>query len=224
MAKYMIHTMPKRVWYVKKYLIPSMLLQGISNDDILVYNDIEREGNLKACMSAFAQVDTSAEGTWHLQDDVIICHDFKEMTEKYDSGIVCAFKSIYDGELMPGRMGVKEMWFSFPCIRIPNDIAIKCSKWVLTYMIGNPIYKNWWEQGVNDDLLFRQFVWENYPNRTVLNLNPNLVDHIDYLIGGTVNSNSRITEIRARYFKDEYLVDELKEKLRGQSDVENLME
>ena len=30
MAKYLIHTYPKRIWYVNGYLIPSMIKQGIN--------------------------------------------------------------------------------------------------------------------------------------------------------------------------------------------------
>ena len=32
--KYMIHTCEARLWYVEEYLIPSMLKQGIKEDDI----------------------------------------------------------------------------------------------------------------------------------------------------------------------------------------------
>lgn len=213
MAKYLIHTVPKRLWYVEEYLIPSMLEQGINQKDIKVYNDDKVEGNLRACMHAFQSVDDDAEGTWHLQDDVIISHDFKEKTEKYDEGIVCGFKSLYDEKVPAGEVPVFSMWFSFPCIRIPNKIAIECADWTLNKMIGNSVYKEWWEKGVNDDLFFRRYVWEYYKNEKALNLSPNIVDHIDYLIGGTVNSNARIRQIRSVCWEDEYLVDELAAKL-----------
>lgn len=211
----MIHGVPKRMWYVYKYLIPSMLEQGINADDITIYNDSARRGNLVSCMNAFLQVDTTWEGTWHLQDDVIISHDFKQKTEEYDSGIVCGFKSKYDGETPDGRVPVTQMWFSFPCIRIPNNIATECSEWVTRYMIGNPVYKKFWEGGVNDDWMFRQFIWQTYPQMNAVNLNPNIVDHVDYLIGGTVNSNARTSVIRSKLWKDEYLVEELEAKLNG---------
>ena len=47
-----------------------------------------------------------------------------------------------------------------------------------------------------------------------INLNPNIVDHIDYLIGGTVNSSKRSMQIRSRFWQDEYLVEELEKKLK----------
>lgn len=219
MAKYMVHAMPKRIWYVNEYLIPSMLAQGIKEEDIRVYNDINREGNLKACMHAFEQVDDSAEGTWHLQDDVIISHDFKEKTEEYDSGIVCGFKSEYDGDIEPGIVPARQMWFSFLCIRIPNAYAKGCANWVFNYMIGNQAYRKYWKDGVNDDWMFRHYVWSYYKKEQALNLAPNIVDHIDYLIGGTVNSNKKIRQIRSKYWEDEYLVEELEQKLKERIDV-----
>ena len=214
MTKYLIHTMPKRLWYVENYLIPSMTLQGIKESDIKVYNDSAGDGNLRACMYAFQSVDTSEEGTWHLQDDVIISHDFKEKTEMHDTGIVCGFNSKYDEELPAGYVDSGKMWFSFLCIRIPNDMAIGCAKWCLNGIIGNPIYSDWWKRGVNDDLIFRRYVWENWGDKPVLNLSPNIVDHIDYLIGGTVNSSKRPTIIRSKRWEDEYLVDALAERLK----------
>ena len=78
MAQYLIHTYPKRLWYVEQYLIPSMLAQGIDKASIIVYNDVNKEGNLLSCMKAFASVNNDDNGTWHLQDDVLICKDFKE--------------------------------------------------------------------------------------------------------------------------------------------------
>lgn len=215
MAKYMIHAVPKRMWYVEDYLIPSMLEQGINRDDIKIHNDVNHEGNLKSCLKAFLEVDDDADGTWHMQDDVIICHDFKEKTEQYDSGIVCAFKSRYDGASPAGQVSVEQMWFSFPCIRIPNHIAKECSKWISNCIIGNNIYTSWWQKGVNDDLLFKRYVRDYYKHDKVLNLKPNLVDHVDYLIGGSVNGASRAIKIvRSDYWEDEYLVTELESRLK----------
>lgn len=216
MSKYLIHTMPKRKWYVDEFLIPSMIKQGIRIEDIFVYSDDKGEGNLRACMNAFMLCKDKDGAIWHLQDDIIISHDFKEITEKYDTendNIVCGFKSIYDGDTKSGETTVENMWFSFLCIRIPNKIASDCAEWVLNCIIDNPIYREWWEEGVNDDMLFRRYVCEHHKNEKAYNLKPNIVDHIDYLIGGTVNSNARITVIRSAYWTDEYLVNELRREL-----------
>lgn len=210
----MIHAMPKRMWYVEDYLIPSMLEQGIDEENILVYNDSQYEGNLRACMNAFHSLG-DWEGTWHLQDDVIISSNFKEATETHDVGIVCGFCSKYDGANPPGRVPASRMWFSFLCIRIPNQIARGCAKWVDKYVIGNPVYKEYWDGGVNDDYMFRRYVWDYYKQAQALNLAPNIVDHVDYLIGGTVNSSKRIVQIRSTYWEEENLVEKLEKELKG---------
>lgn len=215
MAQYLIHAIPKRLWYVNDYLIPSMLNQAISKDNISVYVDTEKLGNLKACMEAFKSVENDDYGTWHLQDDVIISHDFKEVTEKYDSGIVCGFFSKYDDVKPSGEVSIYDMWFSFPCIRIPNKIAIKCVDWVTRYMIGNPVYKEYWRRGVNDDFLFKLFIESAYKNLTAINLNPNIVNHIDYLIGGTSSGIDREERVVSRLWTDDYLVEELDRSLHN---------
>ena len=215
----MIHACPKRIWYVNDYLVPSLLKQGIKKKDIVVYNDTEHKGNLKACMDAFLSTGSDDKGTWHLQDDVVICHDFKERSEKYDNGnsitcgIVCAFSSqMYDGIGRYGTVNQKDMWFSFPCIYIPNKLAKECANWVYTYLIGNPVYRQYWESGVNDDWAFKLFVGTYYKDMNVYNLKPNLVDHVDFLLGGS-SLDKPTRYCRAQYFNDTYLVDELEKQL-----------
>lgn len=219
MAKYMIHAVPRRMWYVNEFLIPSMLDQGIRREDIQVYEDVARDGNLRACLKSFAMCDGDG-GRWHLQDDVCICKDFKERTEKYDDGIVCGFSSEqYDGT-SDKKKGVVErvnMWFSFPCIRIPNEYARDCSEWVSTYIIGNPIYKHFWEKGVNDDWAFRAWLKQAHPTDKALNIMPCLVDHIDYLIGGGTGVLSRKKPVRAQYWEDEDIVQALAQKIANRT-------
>lgn len=214
MTKYLIHTYPKRLWYVEQYLIPSMLKHGISKEDIAIYNDSAGDGNLKACMKAFASVDPYIDGTWHLQDDVCICNNFKTLTESLDFGIVCGFSSnMYDG---PGHIGAvkrEHMWYSFPCIRIPNDYALDCSKWVSEYLIGNPVYSKFWEKGQNDDWAFRAWMKTFHKDDLVINLAPNLVDHIDYLLGGSTQINNRKKPCRAQYWTDIEVVKELERSI-----------
>ncbi len=216
MAKYLIHTYPKRLWYVEQYLIPSMLEQGIEKDDITIYNDIKCEGNLRACLNAFLSVPNDDHGTWHLQDDIIICKDFKERTERYDKGLVAGFNSFYDEQKHdgPGETTQDKMWFSFPCIRIPNQYTRECAKWVDEYIIGNPIYEKYWKDGKNDDWAFRQYLNAFHKEDKALNLAPNLVDHIDYLLGGG-SGGKRNRSARALYFNDTELIKELEVKING---------
>ena len=214
MAQYLIHAMPKRMWYVNDYLIPSMLQQGISKDHIRVYNDVHGEGNLVSCLKSF--LGCEGKGTWHLQDDVCICKDFKVLTEALDFGLVCGFSSeLYDG---PGKIGAvprDKMWFSFPCIRIPDDYARACANWVNQYIIGNPVYERYWGKGVNDDWAFRTWLKEFHPDDCAINLAPNLVDHVDYLLGGGTGKGKRDKPCRAQYWKDFDIVERLEEQING---------
>jgi len=214
MAKYLIHAVPRRRWYVDEFLIPSMLKQGIKQEDIRVYEDTEHEGNLRACMNAFASCEGEG-GTWHLQDDVCICKDFKTITEAVDFGLICGFSSeMYDGEGKIGLVDRKDMWFSFPCIRIPNEYARDCADWVTKYIIGNPIYRDFWVGGKNDDWAFRAYLKEFYTFVHAMNIAPNLVDHVDYLVGGGTGEKPREKPVRAQYWKDYDVIAKLEESIR----------
>ena len=218
MSKYMIHAYPKRMWYVEQYLIPSMLQQNIDKVNITIYNDIKAEGNLRACLNAFLSVSDDEEGTWHLQDDVIICKDFKQRTEQYDKGIVCGFTSYYDKDTYDviGETTRDKMWYSFPCIRIPNQYARQSAKWVDENIIGNPVYQKFWENGTNDDWAFRLWLKTFHKNEQVINLSPNLVDHIDYLLGGG-SGGQRKRQVRAQYWNDIDLVQDLEHKIKAKT-------
>ncbi len=50
--KVLIHTCPQRMWYVEAFLAPELERQGA--DEVEIWNDAERKGNLRACMEAFA--------------------------------------------------------------------------------------------------------------------------------------------------------------------------
>ena len=201
MSNYLIHACPSRMWYVEEYLVPSIRIQGIKNISIKCDNNIIC--NPEFCMSIFKNMPNNDDGTWHLQDDVIICRDFKKLTEQNDFGIVCGFTATSTTKI--GFVDAQHMWWSFPCIRIPNKIANECAEWYYFHSFDNSI---------GDDEVFRRFIIEQYPNIQVLNLKPNLVDHIDYLIGGSVVNKQRGSQIRAQYFKDTNLVNNLANKLK----------
>lgn len=223
MAKYLIHCCPQREWYVNEYLVPSMLQQGILRDDIMVYNDTFGNGNLKAfidsCEAALKRWGEE-EGIWHLQDDVLICRDFKKQTNKYSKGLICAFTCNYDYTPEPGthKLSERNMWFSFPCIRIPTMIMHDFVKWSKKNLWNNPYFREWVIRKRGDDFVFREFMYYYYPNYKNTNIAPNLVEHVDYLLGGTTvnkwreNSASR-RSVRSAYWVDEPLVEELARKL-----------
>ena len=84
----LIHAVPERMWYVNEFLVPSLEAQGA--DNIEIWNDTEHQGNLAACMESFATRKGDG-GTWHLQDDVLICRNFVERCRDLDDGIVFGF-------------------------------------------------------------------------------------------------------------------------------------
>lgn len=211
---YMIHTCSARRWYVDNFLLPSMKDQGIN--DITVYEDKEMVGSLQTYMQSFSELPNDNNGTWHLQDDVIICRDFKQRTEKYNAGIVCGFCSqMYDKDNPAGYVPTKKHWYSFPCIRIPNKQAKGCAEWVFRYIIGNEVYREFWKEGKNEDWAFWLYIKDFCKEERVLNLDPNLVDHVDWLLGGSSVGSTRKEICRSKYWEDEDLVEELERRLNN---------
>lgn len=214
---YMIHACPQRMWYVNDFLIPSMKAQGIPEEEITVWNDTEGKGNLFSCMESFAACGEQEGGTWHIQDDVIISRDFAEKTREFDDGIVCGFGCNNFG-LFLQEQGLKPIifiWYSFQCIRIPNAIAKEFTEWFWNDAVNRTQYASQVVDRKHDDWFFREFILEKHRDMKVMNLVPNLVDHIDYLIGGTLINKQRNLQInRSAFFPDQDLVDELEKRLK----------
>ena len=106
------------------------------------------------------------------------------------------------------------MWYSFPCIYIPNKIARQCEKWFFNKAMYDNGYGVLIRTNKHDDTLFHLFVEDYYPDMKVLNLVPNIVDHVDYLIGGSIiNSIRPEKETHAAYFEEEILVKNLEKLL-----------
>ena len=205
---YLIHAHKSRLWYVNGYMIPELKRQGIEPD---VYTDNGAEGNLNATMHTF----TFCGDAWHLQDDVAICSDFAERTKSPDT-IICGFCRLQDS--IPdrsGRVKAKDMWYSFPCIYIPGEISAECAKWFYTTEPTDEHLIRLKALRKGDDSFFKAFIDERYPDIDVVNLNPNLVDHIDYLIGGSLANNTGMMHLgnMAAYFEDD-AKDRLKEWLK----------
>ena len=214
---YMIHACPAREWYVTDFLVPSMLAQGIPREEITVWMDSSGIGNLASCIASFSACTQRDGETWHLQDDVIICRDFVERTCAAPVGVVCGFCVDYfeEDDAQDGETIARFMWqSSFPCIKIPNSLAGEFVDWFHTeastrrddlakYISGNK----------KDDTLFYIFMLEHHFNMPVINLVPHLVDHIDWMIGGSTINQWRGFIARAKYWADENLITELSEKL-----------
>lgn len=200
--RYLIHACESRMWYVEDYLIPSMYEQGIEEVDVWI--DYNRDGNLKACLDSFSDCGNYPGGTWHLQDDVIICRDFAQRTKRYQDGVVCGF--YHDG-----FQSIDELWYSFPCIYIPNKMAVEFVEW-FKKPEQQERFKQWIFKQSGDDDLFNIFCHDMGYGQT--KLNPCLVDHIDYLLGGSIVNRRRARKIiRATFWKDKDLVENLKVKL-----------
>lgn len=211
--KILIHACPQRMWYVNEQLAPSLIAQGA---DVEIWNDKEGKGNLKACMESFAA--RKGDGaTWHIQDDVLVCRDFVKRCEQYD-GIVYGFcnERFTDDASKVGAVSVHDSWHSFQCVRIPDAYARECADWVRSGAWKEstnrelPILH---ERGIGDDTFFREFLLARHGTDTVTNAKPNLAEHVDFLIGGSVLSWYRDFRPRAHYWEDEELVTELRVKL-----------
>ena len=216
---YMIHACSQRMWYVNEYLIPSMLEQGISKESIIVWEDKDGKGNLESFMQSMKWVGENRcylGGMWHLQDDVVIGSKFAEVTKGRRDTVTCGFCNMhFDGGSvnMVGLVIPHNMWLSFQCIYIPNGYANECAKWYYEDVIPNKKYGWLTKDGKNDDAVFRQFMVEKHIHDRPNNLIENLVDHVDYLLGGSIVNEQREGTRRAFRFRENNIVTELEKKL-----------
>ena len=212
--KVLIHASPVRMWYVEGFLIPALEAQGA--DSIEVWNDTEKKGNLAACMASFA-ARTGDGGTWHIQDDVLLCRDFVARCRKHDEGVVYGFccEAFTDDPLQTGRVSVEDAWHSFQCVRIPDAYARECAAWLEGEGRAHADYPLWISSGKMDDSVFRNFLIEKHGRETVENLKPCLVEHVDWAIGGSVLHPWRGYLARAAFWDDEDAVRALKEAVKG---------
>lgn len=210
----MIHTCGKREWYVDNFLIPSMKAQGIKSSDIHEYVDRDHQGNLKACLDSFSRLPKDG-ATWHLQDDVLISRNFKKMTEEAPNGIVAGFCSSYDNKELVRYVRYEHLWYSFPCIKIPNEIAHKFVEWYNTSAVNNKRYTAWINQNKYDDSLFREFLLNSTQTVTAYNMVPNVIQHVDYLIGGSLLNERRSKEASAIYWDEKDLEIELSKSIEN---------
>ena len=232
MAYYLIHACNQRMWYVKEYLIPSMMLQGIPAENIFVYRDYNEIGNLRAFVDSCNRLVhkcelNSIDGIWHLQDDVIISNDFAQKTQLYDNGLVCGFTCAYDKKPEEGYFQLYElkMWFSFPCIRIPTYILKQFAEWANLNLWQSKYFKSWVRKNKADDMVFREWLYDNFPSTTHHNLAPNIVNHVDKYIGGTICNTQRDKDqdTMSIFWEDTGELDNLMKFLQSRkNDVDNV--
>lgn len=213
--RYLIHAIKSRRWYVDGYLIPSMVRQGIPEESIAVWED-PGVGNLEACLRSFEHVQGIGDGyTWHIQDDVVLSRWFYAKTKIQYPGIVCGFCGYYDGEKEPGEVFPDDAWLSFQCIGIPDDLAGECAAWFRNFGQFEQEFLPLVYQKRGDDLVFQKFVQRFHPDCMCWNLSPNLVEHIDDLIGGSIVNFRRKKPLKSEYWDEPERVEELQEWLRN---------
>ena len=214
--KVLIHACPARMWYVEGFLKPELLAQGA--DEVTIWNDEYKKGNLAACMESFALRDgNGAEGTWHIQDDVLLCRDFVQRCRELDAGVVYGFcnELFLDDPQQTGVVYAEDAWHSFQCVRIPDAYARGCAEWLAGAGRNHPDYPKWIRSGSMDDSVFRAYLLSEHERETVENLAPCLVEHVDWIVGGSVLHPWRGFLARAEYWEDEELVQELKKAVKG---------
>lgn len=209
---FLIHTCPKRIWYVRTFLIPSMLEQGISDDDILVYNDENRDGQLTSFLKSYDYI--KDEDTWHLQDDIIISKNFRKIAEERTEEIVCGFCNSYSKQ-QPGRTNAYNMWYSMPCIRISDRVFSGFYEWMYKQETRKK-FRHYFMENKHDDVFLQFYVRENCPQMVIYNVAPNMVNHIDHLIGGSLINQMRdksTQEIMSSYWEEPELLEELEKNI-----------
>lgn len=212
----MIHACPAREWYVNDYLVPSLLEQGIKKNDITVWMDRDGAGNLASCIDSFFYASQMGGETWHLQDDVIISSSFAKRTRDAPPGIVCGFcvDKYEEGNNTTGQTIGRYMWqSSFPCIKIPNNLAGEFVDWFINTAQRRSDLKEYVETGKKDDTLFYIFILENHFRTPVTNMERHLVDHVDYLLGGSIINKTRLFIARSSRFDETGLINDLYRKL-----------
>ena len=214
MSRYLIHACPNRMWYVNEFLVPSMKAQGIKSEEIIIYNDEQKLGNLEAYLDSAKLVMNEPGSTWHLQDDILISSNFRQITDYYDVfQIVCGFCNTYSIS-SPGFGPAVKMWYSFPCMLIANSILKDFTEWMRTPEVQNN-FKPYIDAKKFDDSFFRYFLIKEKPNTVIFNLAPNIVENVDYLLGGSLANTGRDVnmDINSRCFEEPELVELLKLEL-----------
>ena len=208
--KYLIHTCNDREWYVENFLVPSLEAQGVDKSHIIVWHDYKSIGNLASFVASckwIAENEDEYKSTWHIQDDVVLRDDFVEISKNYYEGFANAFcNEQFDGERTNhiGDITASGMWFSFQCIMIPNRVIKGFVEWFESGK-AEELYPDYVHSGRCDDSLFREYIIHNEPGIPARNIYPCIVDHIDYLLGGSIiNAKQRGDKpLRVAYWRDD---------------------
>ena len=89
----------------------------------------------------------------------------------------------------------------------------ECAEWFYDFVLPNGLYKEYIDQNKYDDTIFREFLKTHYPQLQAVNIVPNLVEHVDVLIGGSI-INKWLSWRRSKYWKDEKVIEDLIKELK----------
>lgn len=187
---YVIHTSPKRIDVVNGFLVPCFKNYGIQN--IVVWNDSIMKGQLDAWTDCARWILEQKEYryTWHLEDDVIPCKMFKEISETVmdDDMITQGFITDYIYAGFKGKTGflsLKDMPYGMQCIGIPNKYLNGYVQFVDEYVKNGLYRKRQYDCGtLYSDNVFLGYMKKYHSNVLVNVMGDCMVEHIDYLIGG----------------------------------------
>ena len=213
-----IHACPERMWYVDGFLVPALKAQGAGS--IEIWNDEAGLGCLRSCMECFAARKGDG-GAWHIQDDVLISSRFVETARANDEGVVWGFCCEYflDDPDLCGRVYMEDAWHSFQCVRIPHARARECAEWFFSraWEAESPNTELELLEGSDrgDDTFFREFLLCRHGTETVVNLRPNIVEHVDLLLGGSVLHPYRDYRATAHWWDEKNLTAQLRADLKA---------
>ena len=218
--KYVIQSCSSRLWYVQNFLVPDMLSQGIKESDICVLNDDDSLGCLwhyiRTCEIVLRKY-PNEPGVWRLQDDVLISSTFKEATEAAPKDIVCngylATEESDDYDKV-GLVAVKDYWYSFPCIYVPNEITRGFLEWFKYKVVREGKHSKQLQKRKYDDYFFWLSMQAQRKDALILNMYPNIIQHVDYLLNGSVvNQKRKAGKAKAYYWLETEREEELAQRI-----------
>lgn len=207
----LIHAAPERIHYVKGFLAPRLMRQGF--DDVKVWEDKDRKGNLKAYLESYQSLPFDGD-TWHLEDDVLPDRRFYTWAKGLENyqGIINGYgtRGLFSERMFGEVRMLQHMFYSFPCIRIPNDLIHLFLEWFETCDRND--VKRKVEQNRGIDFILRAYL-EEHPT-PYLNHKPCMVEHIDdYLTGSLVSIRGETP--KAICFEDDESLEEMKRWLKA---------
>ena len=179
----------------------------MEKDDIIVLNDVSGMGNLRSFLFMCNYVVKNDIGdSWYLQDDILLSSNFVKtcMEMRKDivvNGFVYADPAGNDNYKYVGLQKPNRYWFSFPCCYIPVKYIQEFLRWFDEILVAGK-YKKMISRNMYDDLFFWKYMQEKHAEHHIYNASPNLVNHIDYMLGGSCLPYQKC-KIRHAYFWNE---------------------